>query len=52
MDIDTVAKIISKSQIPVEVRYDLITGEKTISINAIIAGQPFSSCLERENGFL
>ena len=28
MDIDTVAKIISKSQIPLEVRYYLITEEK------------------------
>ena len=28
MDIDTVAKITSKSQIPLEVRYYLITGEE------------------------
>ena len=41
MDTDTVTKIISEFQIPLEVRYYLITGEKTISLNAIMAGQPF-----------
>ena len=53
MDIDTVAKIISKSQRPLEVRYYLITEEKN-NIPKCYRRRttlPFSWCLEREDGF-